>query len=110
MRHPLTIAVAQPRCTAYDVSGNALAHAQAVRAADVAGVLHADHEAELHAERARGVAADHGVWAATANFAGPTGGGFDRTSGGSGIWSADGRELARADAAPDSIARARFTG
>ncbi|MCX5383800.1 carbon-nitrogen hydrolase family protein [Streptomyces sp. NBC_00083] len=230
MRHPLTIAVAQPRCTAYDVSGNASEHAEAVRAARarvvvfpemsltgyeldappvgadderlapivaacagtgslalvgapvtgprigilavdaegarvvygkvclhgseagrflpgeptvievdgwrlglavcrdtgvpehaartaalgidgyVAGVLHFDHEGELHAERARRVAAEHGVWTATAAFAGPTGGGFDRTSGRSGIWSADGRELARADAAPGSVVRARFTG
>ncbi len=75
----------------------------------LAGVVHAGHEAELHAERARRVAADHGVWVATAAFAGPTGGGFDRTSGGSGIWSADGALIAGAGAAPDEIARAVFT-
>ncbi len=74
----------------------------------VAGVVHADHEAGLHGERARRVAADHGVWAATAAFAGPTGGGFDRTSGRSGIWSADGELLAETGAAPDEIARAVF--
>ncbi|MBI0376516.1 carbon-nitrogen hydrolase family protein [Streptomyces albiflaviniger] len=74
----------------------------------VAGVVHADHEAGLHGERARRVAADHGVWAATAAFAGPTGGGFDRTSGRSGIWSADGELLAGTGAAPDEIARAVF--
>ncbi|MYX95311.1 carbon-nitrogen hydrolase family protein [Streptomyces sp. SID486] len=75
----------------------------------VAGVVHADHEAELHGERARRVVAEHGVWAATAAFAGPTGGGFDRTSGRSGIWSSDGSLLAEAGAAPDEIARAVFS-
>ncbi|MYU18243.1 carbon-nitrogen hydrolase family protein, partial [Streptomyces sp. SID8361] len=72
----------------------------------VAGVVHADHEAEVHGERARRVAADHGVWVATAAFAGPTGGGFDRTSGRSGIWSADGELIAGTGTAPDEIARA----
>ena len=40
-----------------------------------AGVVHADHEAGVHGERARRIAADHGVWVAIAAFAGPTGGG-----------------------------------
>lgn len=75
----------------------------------VAGVVHADHEAEVHGERARRAAADHGVWVATAAFAGPTGGGFDRTSGRSGIWSARGELLAEASADPDDLARAVFT-
>ncbi|MFC8194174.1 carbon-nitrogen hydrolase family protein [Streptomyces sp. NPDC057298] len=75
----------------------------------VAGVVHADDEAEVHGERARRVAADHGVWVATAAFAGPTGGGFDRTSGRSGIWSADGTLIAEASAGPDDFARAVFT-
>lgn len=74
----------------------------------VAGVIHADHEAEVLGERARRVAADHGVWVATAAFAGPTGGGFDRTSGHSGIWSADGDPLAEASAEPDETVRAVF--
>lgn len=76
----------------------------------VAGVVHHDHEADLHGERARRVAAEHGVWVATAAFAGPTGGGFDRTSGGSGIWNAQGEVIAEAGAAPGGIARARITG
>lgn len=75
----------------------------------VAGVVHADHEAEVHGERARRVAANHSVWVATAAFAGPTGGGFDRTSGRSGIWSADGELIAEASATPDDVARAVFT-
>ncbi|WP_432058309.1 carbon-nitrogen hydrolase family protein [Streptomyces sp. bgisy022] len=74
----------------------------------VAGVVHAADEAEVHGERARRVAADHGVWAATAAFAGPTGGGFHRTSGRSGIWSADGELLAEAGPDPDGMARAVF--
>lgn len=74
----------------------------------VAGVVHADHKAEVHGERARRVAADHGVWVATAAFAGPTGG-FDRTSGRSGIWSAEGELLAEASSAPDDLARTVFT-
>ncbi|MFG2582784.1 carbon-nitrogen hydrolase family protein [Streptomyces malaysiensis] len=72
----------------------------------VAGVVHADHEAEVHGERARRVAADHEVWVAMAAFAGPTGGGFDRTSGRSGIWSADGELIAGTGTVPDEIARA----
>ncbi|WP_018218984.1 carbon-nitrogen hydrolase family protein [Salinispora vitiensis] len=74
----------------------------------VAGVVHAEDEAELHGERARRVAADHGVWVATAAFAGPTGGGFAQTSGRSGIWSAAGELLAEAGAAPDDLARTVF--
>lgn len=72
----------------------------------VAGVVHADHEADVHGARARRVASDHGVWVAVAAFAGPTGGGFARTSGRSGIWSAAGDLVAEASAAPDDVARA----
>ncbi|WP_151773925.1 carbon-nitrogen hydrolase family protein [Streptomyces abyssomicinicus] len=72
----------------------------------VAGVVHSDTEAEVHGERARRAAADHGVWVATAAFAGPTGGGFDRTSGRSGIWAADGSLVAEASDLPGDFARA----
>ncbi|MFI9463079.1 carbon-nitrogen hydrolase family protein [Streptomyces xiamenensis] len=75
----------------------------------VAGVVHADHEAEVHGERARRVAADHGVWVATAAYAGPTGGGFVRTSGRSGIWSADGGLVAEAGPLPGEVVRAVFS-
>jgi predicted amidohydrolase len=34
MREPLTVAVAQPRRTSYDVQANAMAHAAAIRATD----------------------------------------------------------------------------
>ncbi|MCM6774850.1 carbon-nitrogen hydrolase family protein [Nocardia sp. CDC159] len=69
----------------------------------VAGVVNADHEAELAGERARRVAADHGVWVAIAAFACPTGGGFDRTCGRSGIWSATGELLAEAGPEPGDL-------
>jgi predicted amidohydrolase len=72
----------------------------------VAGVVHHAHEADLTEERARRVAADRGVWVATASFAGPTGGGFDATAGGSGIWSPAGEPVARAGTDPGEIARA----
>ena len=72
----------------------------------VAGVVHSDREAGLHGERARRVAAEHGVFVATAAFAGPTGGGYARTCGRSGIWSPVGALLAEAGAAPDEVARA----
>jgi predicted amidohydrolase len=72
----------------------------------VAGVVHGEDEAEVHGERARRVAADHGVWVATAAFAGPTGGGFDRTCGRSGIWAADGSLLAEASDLPGDFAGA----
>jgi predicted amidohydrolase len=39
VEQPLSIALAQPRCTAYDVTANALAHAEAVRAADARVVV-----------------------------------------------------------------------
>ncbi|MEU3557510.1 carbon-nitrogen hydrolase family protein [Streptomyces fragilis] len=72
----------------------------------VAGVVHSDAEAEVHGERARRAAADHGVWVATAAFAGPAGGGFDRTCGRSGVWAADGSLLAEASDLPGDFARA----
>ncbi|MCP2337235.1 carbon-nitrogen hydrolase family protein [Actinomadura rupiterrae] len=74
----------------------------------VAGVVHGEHERHVHGERARRVAADHGVWAVTSAFAGPTGHGFDRTSGRSGIWSASGELLAETGPAPDEVASCTF--
>ena len=72
----------------------------------VAGILHHDHEGGLAGERARRIAADHGVWVAMAAFAGPTGGGFGATSGRSGIWSATGDLLAEAGTRAGDLARA----
>lgn len=72
----------------------------------VASVLDHARDAHVPAERARRVAADRGVWVATASFAGSTGGGFDQAAGGSGIWSPDGTALAEAGPEPGAIARA----
>ncbi|WP_084958155.1 carbon-nitrogen hydrolase family protein [Thermoactinospora rubra] len=74
----------------------------------VAGVVHRAEEAGLHGERARRVAAGHGVWTATASFAGPTGEGYDRTAGGSGIWAPDGACLAEAGPGAGDLARAEL--
>ena len=60
-------------------------------------------------ERAQRVTADHNVEVAIASHAGPTGGGFDETAGGSGIWSSDGRRVAHAGAEIEAIARATLT-
>lgn len=75
----------------------------------LAGVVHHAHEPDVAEDRARRVAVDRGVWAATASFAGPTGGGFDATAGGSGIWAPGGEPVARADAHPDEVVRAVLT-
>ncbi|QYG95332.1 carbon-nitrogen hydrolase family protein [Iamia sp. SCSIO 61187] len=75
----------------------------------VAGVVHHAHEGAVTEERARRVAADRGVWAATASFAGPTGGGFTATAGGSGIWSPEGEAVARAGPDPGQVVRAVLT-
>lgn len=61
-----------------------------------AGVLESVADATVPAERARRVAADHGVWVAVASFAGSTGGGYSHAAGRSGIWNPDGVEVARA--------------
>lgn len=72
----------------------------------VAGVVHHAHEGDVADERARRVAIDRAVWVATASFAGPTGGGFEHTAGGSGIWAPGGEVVARAGPDPGEIARA----
>lgn len=72
----------------------------------VAGTAkHAD-EAALQEDRARRVAADHGVWVAVSSFAGPTGGGFDPAAGRSGIWEPGGGRVAQAGPGPGALARA----
>jgi len=68
-------------------------------------VDHQGDEAVL-ADRARLISTTHGVWVAFASFAGPTGGGFDRTAGRSGIWTPQGSVAARAGRTPGEMARA----
>ncbi len=72
----------------------------------VAGVLETADDAAVVGERARRVAAHHGVWVAVASFAGSTGGGCDRAAGGSGIWSPDGTEITGAGPEPGALVRA----
>lgn len=75
----------------------------------LAGVVHHADEGDVTEERARRVAVDRAVWAATASFAGPTGGGFAVTAGGSGIWAPGGEVVARAGPDPGELARAVLT-
>jgi predicted amidohydrolase len=71
-----------------------------------AGVAHHDVDAHVNAERARRAALAHGVWAATASFAGPTGGGHERTAGRSGVWDPAGVAVASAGPAPGEVVTA----
>jgi predicted amidohydrolase len=72
----------------------------------VAGVLESADDAAVLDERARRVAADHGVWVVLSSFAGSTGGGFAEAAGRSAIWRADGVVAARAGPEPGAVARA----
>jgi predicted amidohydrolase len=71
----------------------------------LAGVLEFERDAHIPEERARKIAAAHGVWVAMASFAGSTGGGYERAAGHSGIWARDGTALALSGPEPDAIAR-----
>jgi predicted amidohydrolase len=75
----------------------------------VAGTVMFDDEAEVQDARARRNAIEHQVWVAVASFAGPTGGGYDRTAGRSGVWTPTGAAAAQAGPEPGAIARATLT-
>lgn len=75
----------------------------------VAGTLMYPEEAELQDERARRIASDRRIWVAFASFAGPTGGGYDRSAGGSGVWERGGAVSAHAGPDIGAIARATLT-
>ena len=75
----------------------------------VAGTLMYPHEAELQDERARRIARERGIWVAFASFAGPTGGGYDESAGGSGVWERGGTVSAHAGPETGAIARATLT-
>jgi predicted amidohydrolase len=75
----------------------------------VAGMVESADDAAAPDERARRVAAAHDVAVAIASFAGSTGGGFETTAGGSGIWSPAGERLADAGTEVGAIARAALT-
>jgi predicted amidohydrolase len=72
----------------------------------VAGMVESADDAGAPDERARRVAADHDVDVAIASFAGSTGGGFDETAAGSGIWSSTGERIAHAGIEIGAVARA----
>lgn len=72
----------------------------------VAGVLEFARDAAIPGERARRVAAEHGIWVAMASFAGSTGGGYDPAAGGSAIWSPSGEVVAAAGTGTGELARA----
>jgi predicted amidohydrolase len=74
----------------------------------LAGAVDRPDEAVIQEQRARRIAAEHGVFVAFASFAGPTGGGYDETAGRSSIWSADGSLLDRAGPEPGEMARAEL--
>jgi predicted amidohydrolase len=74
----------------------------------LAGAVDAAEDAAVQDQRARRIAADHRVWVGIASFAGPTGGGYDRTAGRSRIWSPRGVVVAEAGPEPGAIARARL--
>jgi predicted amidohydrolase len=65
-----------------------------------AGLVHLPEELAIQDERGVRIARTTGAHVAFASFAGPTGGGFDRTAGVSSIWAPDGTPLARAGAEP----------
>jgi predicted amidohydrolase len=75
-----------------------------------AGVLERAADRDVQPDRARRVAANHGVWVAMASYAGSAGGGYDPAAGGSGIWRPDGSEAARAGDAPGEVVTARIGG
>jgi predicted amidohydrolase len=72
----------------------------------VAGTVKTAEESARQDERARQVATEHRVWVAVASFAGSTGGGYARSAGRSGIWTPDGKVIARAGPEAGAIASA----
>lgn len=89
------------------------AHADSVAAEGmdvyVAGVLDSADDATVQDERARRVAARHGVWVVVASFAGSTGGGYEHAAAQSRIWSPNGTVVASAGADVGRIAHATLT-
>jgi predicted amidohydrolase len=72
----------------------------------VAGLVHLPEELDEQEARGVRIARACDAYVAFASFAGPTGGGYDRTSGVSSIWAPDGTPIARAGIEPGEIASA----
>jgi predicted amidohydrolase len=96
-------------CRDTGIAGHAAATAGLGIDVYLAGLVDLPQEDVIQEERALRIAADHGVWVAFASFAGPTGSGYPRTAGRSGIWSPAGRSIVRAGRAPGELARATLT-
>ncbi len=71
----------------------------------VAGLVHHAEELTEQDRRGRRIALRCRAPVVFASFAGPTGGGFDRTAGTSAAWAPDGSQLARAGADPGELVR-----
>jgi predicted amidohydrolase len=76
----------------------------------VAGLVHTREELSVQEMRAASIARAGNAFVAFASFAGPTGGGYERTAGSSGIWSPGGEVLASAGPEVGGIARASLRG
>ncbi|KIH97257.1 nitrilase [Streptomonospora alba] len=86
----------------------------AAHAADTAGLgadvyvattLEHAHDADVQQQRATRAAAEHGMWVVVSSFAGPTGGGYTRTLGRSGVWRPGGALAAQAGPEPGAVVR-----
>jgi len=75
----------------------------------VAGTVHHDTDVQVDDDRARHTARAHHVWVATASGAGPTGGGYVRTAGRSGVWAPDGSVVVMAGPEPDEVVTTTLT-
>jgi len=74
-----------------------------------AGVVHHDTDVHVDGDRAQRTARAHDVWVVTASCAAPTGGGYDRTAGRSGVWDPSGALVAVAGRAPGEVVTATLT-
>jgi predicted amidohydrolase len=72
----------------------------------VAGLVHLPEELEEQERRAQRITRACASYVAFASFAGPTGGGYDRTAAHSAVYAPDGTKLADAHTTPGAIARA----
>ncbi|WP_051637374.1 carbon-nitrogen hydrolase family protein [Rhodococcus sp. UNC363MFTsu5.1] len=70
----------------------------------VAGLVHAPDELAEFDVRARRIATAYDLPVAFAGFAGPTGGGFARTCGGSGVWDCAGTVVRQLGSEPGAVA------
>jgi predicted amidohydrolase len=74
-----------------------------------AGLVHLPCELDMQENRATRIAHACSAYVAFASFAGPTGGGFDRTAGVSSIWATDGTAITRAGSQPGELVRATLS-